>query len=111
MTEQPSLPTCYVRDCAEPATVVWNFPGDGPVRQAAVCDFHEQALNSEAPFAVEGHEIIMGSHLPPELFSFTRHGGNKGNYFELIIGHDRVEESRVRVRVTKELLQRMLDWA
>jgi hypothetical protein len=111
MTERTGGRECDVRDCAERATVVWTEPGDGLVMQAAVCGFHQQALDAGEPFARDDREIIMGRNLPPEVFSFVSHHGVHGNHFDLVIGWDGVEEQRLRVRISKDLLAEMRDWA
>lgn len=79
--------------------------------EAAVCRFHFHALESGEPYAREGGDILVGTDLAPEVFSFIAHRGEGGDYFELIVGRDRVEEQRIRVRISKELLTSMRDWA
>lgn len=111
MTPQPSSKRCQVRSCAEPGEEVWDLPGAGPLRQALLCPFHRQALDAGEPFALDGMDIVVGSDLPPELYSFVAHHGNSGDYFELVFGRDGVEEHRLKARVSKAVLQKMLDWA
>ena len=69
------------------------------------------ALDAGEPFALDGMDIVVGSDLPPELYSFVAHHGNSGDYFELVFGRDGVEEHRLKARVSKAVLQKMLDWA
>lgn len=114
MTETTS--TCAVRGCdsrTEETFTVLAGGENGVAMQWRVCHFHGLALNAGEAFEADGrsHEIVLGSDTVPSIVNILiEQNGINDSLVTLVLGHDKIESSRVTFRMSEADAQEIYDW-